>query len=360
MGTNGKVLGYLVLASLVLVVCLVLVKVSSDRGIDRESPSIVQVENGGGNGGLEDESAAAPPDSSAEKPPVLRGEEAESDTMVDNKGADANLIPLNAEIYTESEYSMDKALYVRKYSDPREFVKLVWFGGIPYRQARRLIKKDKLPLLYKMLGDSHYSNDWHKIARLIGYVSEDVNSVPLLLEYFERDDSWNWKGIEENGLGHTKLLGKIDALQWLGTIGGPLSDKVLREAITEEGAARLAKAWLGDGLLTTSSLFNTAANTIVLIRGRAAMGLALTTKPKNIDLLKQFYEEEAASCRSNKKKTLLYSEFVSAMVVQDFIATNDREAYLNLLGTPEPRLTALRPYWMKLKQHFKKMPDIDR
>ncbi|MHC4333323.1 MAG: M56 family metallopeptidase [Planctomycetota bacterium] len=46
--------------------------------------------------------------------------------------------------------------------------------GMLFEEARRLIAKDKLPVLHKMLEDEAYASCWHNVARLIGYVSNDT------------------------------------------------------------------------------------------------------------------------------------------------------------------------------------------
>ncbi|MHC4527560.1 MAG: hypothetical protein ACYS29_06770, partial [Planctomycetota bacterium] len=246
------------------------------------------------------------------------------------------------------EEADERAQWDEKYSEPREFIKLNWRSGMPYKETRRLITNDKLPLLHEMLEDKKYAGDWHKIARLIGYVSDDPNSVPVLLRYFQRDDSWNWKGTGNHAVGYRRLSGKIDALQWIGKLGGDESGTLLSRAVTEDGAAQVAKAWLADKLIPDSSTFGAMGNTVVFIRGRAAMGLVFTRKPENVAIVRDLATKEITYCAENQKYTRLYSPLVSAMVYDDFIEDHDLESLFNLFGSRERR-KALRPYIRKYK-----------
>jgi hypothetical protein len=237
----------------------------------------------------------------------------------------------------------ERAQWDKKYSDPRNFIELNWRSGMPYKEVRRLITKDKLPLLHEMLEDKKYAGDWHKVARLMGYVSDDANSVPVLLRYFQRDDSWNWKSTDNYAIGQRRLSGKTDALKWIGKLGGEDAEAFLRKAVTEDGAAEVAKAWLADGLIPDSSTFCTKANTIVRIRGRAAEGLVFTGRVENIAIVKNHFTKEITYCAENKKYTRLYNPLRAAMAYSDFIEDHDLESLFNLFGSRERR-KALRPY----------------
>jgi len=283
-------------------------------------------------------SGVPPAETNIGQPPSLPNRTELPDRM------DRELEAMAAEIYRQAPEALDQALFDKKYGDPREFVKLRWYNGMNYKQARRLIKKDQLPLLHQMLQDPNYAPYWHAVARLIGFVSDDPNSIPVLLDYFQRDDSWNWE--KRGTLAHRRLGGKIDALKWIGKIGRHQVNALLRAAVTEDGAAELAKAWLGHGLVPKSSTFNTIANTIVRIRGRAAEGLVLTEDKENIDVVKRLFAKEIDYCRANKKISRLYNPLRSAIAYHDFIADNDREALFSLFGSQELR-RQLRPYIKK-------------
>ena len=87
-----------------------------------------------------------------------------------------------------------------------KFVKLY---AMPYSITSQNVSKDQVPRLHKMLRDKKYAPYWHNIARIIGYISDDPNSVYALLDYFQRDDSWNLDS-------EIKLTGKIQSISYKG------------------------------------------------------------------------------------------------------------------------------------------------
>ena len=288
--------------------------------------------------------------------PVIEKTVSEKQSPSNEETLDSTTSPgfefIDSEVLQQADEALGEALFDAKYSDPRKFIRLKWHSGMPYKTARRLINEDKLPLLYEMLEDKSYAPYWHKVALLIGYVSEDPNSVLVLLHYFQRDDSWNWKSVNRRPTGYQRIIGKISSLMWIGKIGGNAADIILRDAITKQGAARLANAWIERELLPNSSTFKSTENTIMVIRGRAAKGLAYSGKRENIDIVKQLYAQEDAYCRKNKKVTTLYNGLVDAMAIQAFIAENSRENLLNALGTIN-YLEVLGPYIDKYAWHLK-------
>lgn len=333
-----------ILIALAGVLCLIAIYVAYSRQDDRAPEQTIDIESVdklGGPQARSDAESIVPSDLSSTGDAGSTGaSSAHNITVVESRELDS----LTADVYREVDETVGRVLFDRRYSDPREFVKLNWFSGMSYKDARRLIGKEKVPGLHQMLEDPNYAAYWHQVARLIGFVSEDQNSVPVLMRYFQRDDSWNWR--MKNSLGHKRLAGKIDALEFMGKLGGHEAETFLREAVTEQGAARVAGLWLRDGLLPTSSTFKTQENTVVFVRGRAAMGLVFTGKPENVEIVRRYLEEEIAYCAANNTYTRLYNPLASAMVYNDFIADNGLESLFSLFGTRE-RVGALRPYIKK-------------
>ncbi|MHC4362288.1 MAG: DUF1573 domain-containing protein, partial [Planctomycetota bacterium] len=211
--------------------------------------------------------------------------------------------------------------------------------GILFQNAQRLIAKDKLPLLHKMLEDEAYASCWHNVARLIGYISNDPNSVPVLLHYFKRADGPNFDSIDS-------LAGKIWTLVFVGQIGGPQADSVLRQALTDEGAAQLAKAWIDGQLVPNTPFWDDRNSVITFIRSCAANGLVLSRKQENIDIVKRLY----ADCKTSKENNqLLEQSLVESLAIHDFIAENGLEAYFSLDVSATAMLEALEPYLKKYR-----------
>lgn len=221
--------------------------------------------------------------------------------------------------------------YAAKYSDPREYVKRD-NSHIRYEEVRRLISKDKLPLLHEMLEDKKYAPYWHNVAELIGYISDDPTSVPVLFRYFQSDESGNI----------SNLYIKLWALKWIGKIGGDEADSILRKAVTEKGAVDLA-VWLDDKPWPRKGL--TRENVIGFIRQAAMTGLVLTGKAENIRLVEEIYEQELPAAIRTKKATIVFGGAIDALAIKDFIAENGLEAYLSLYGNN--KLKKLSPYLRK-------------
>ena len=189
-----------------------------------------------------------------------------------------------------------------------------------YGIVRKTLKSDKLPLLYEMLNDKKYVDSWSIIAQIIGYVSKDPNSIPILLEYFQRDDSWSWESINLNNNNNSgfnknyakkraRIAGKISTLGWMGIIGGEKANNILREAVTQEGAEKLAIAWIKKILIPDSSTFKSKSETINYIRQRAIIGLMYSQDSENISTIRKLYEIEEAKCREKRKNNIFRNTF---------------------------------------------------
>jgi beta-lactamase regulating signal transducer with metallopeptidase domain len=241
------------------------------------------------------------------------------------------------------DHNSDDAAETTREDIPRQVCQ-----GMLFEEARRLIAKDRLPVLHKMLEDRAYASCWHNVARLIGYVSNDTNSVPVLLRYFERDEGRKFDSIDS-------LSGKIWTLVFVGQIGGPVADSVLRQALTDEGAARLAKSWI-DGPLVPNTPFWGDRNTVVTyIRSCAANGLVLSRKQENIDIVKHLYED----CKTGKENSqLLEQHLAESLAIHDFITEKGLEAYLGLDVSGTAMLEALRPYLQKYQGDSTSSPTL--
>lgn len=259
---------------------------------------------------------------------------------------------IDDEIFEKAGGSVETALFEQKDSDPCNFIKLTWAHGMDYKYAQRLIGKEKLPTLHKMLENPDYAPYWHRVAELIGCVSDDSNSIPILLRYIQRDDTnaWDWKSNARKN-GYRMIMGKVRAFEWIGKIGGNRVNSILRDALTEEGAQRLTKAWI-DGELPVLGKKGGRKEVIEVLRGRAAMGLVFTQQTDNINLVKQQYEQEHARCKANKTTNRYYGGLVCAMADQAFIEENDRESRFNLWGSGGLELKAVRPHIIRYNWRF--------
>jgi hypothetical protein len=195
-------------------------------------------------------------------------------------------------------------------------------SGMPYVLLKQTVKKDQLPLLCKLLDSNDYAPYWHNIARMIGYISSDPNSIPYLLNYFKRDD----------GAKVVSIAGKVGSIAWIGKIGGDKADPILKKAITKEGAEELAKSWIDKEDWRKGSNKFDKKQLIAYIQGAALNGLVYTGKKENWDIVDKLYNEQKEISIKNGQQTDIMSPLVDAMAKKGFIADNknDVEAYFRL------------------------------
>jgi len=255
---------------------------------------------------------------------------------------DPMLVPLDNEIYSQSQRDFYKGMYERKYSDPREFVKQRWISGLPYGQVQHLIKVDSLGMLYTMLKEPGYSKQWTMIAAMICFISDDPNSLGEVIDYVQRSREESFDGFD--------VVGKSKILMWVGLIPGAASDSLLRATLGEDGAKRLAQAWIESTEYYSDTL--SRERLIGLIRGSAAVGLVHAQRKDGIALVEQLYREEHVRCKKNRHSTEFYHQLVSAMAIRDLIGEIGMSQYLHLQGTQHNRLS---PYLRKYSWYLAEM-----
>lgn len=220
---------------------------------------------------------------------------------------------------------------------PKEMEQFIKFqavdSGMNYIRLKQTVKKDQLPLLYQLLSDAGYAPYWHNIARIIGYISDDPNSIPVLLAYYQRDD----------GSKVESLVGKIWSIA-IGKIGGDKANPILKKAITRYGVEELAKSWINKeewnkGRQTHSKDFVTKYT-----QNAAIQGLVYTGKKENWDIVEKLYNEQKEISLKDGKKTSIMGYLVDAMSVKALIADNknDVETFFRIDG--QFMLRTLRPY----------------
>jgi hypothetical protein len=208
-------------------------------------------------------------------------------------------------------------------SKQQKLDKYVELYAMPYSIARNNVSKDQVPALHKMLRDKKYASYWHNIARTIGYISDDPNSVYALLDYFQRDDSWNLDS-------YVKLLGKVESISYMGYIGGPSASMIMRSCATSDGAQEMARNWIDKDYANNFPAFQVKEKVIDRIRYSALIGLALTGTQENKTFITSIYEQERTYCEANKVKTYSFQMTADVMALQDYISQNSTEAYKNL------------------------------
>jgi hypothetical protein len=220
---------------------------------------------------------------------------------------------------------------------PKEMEQFIKFqsidSGMNYDRLKQTIKKDQLPLLYKLLDSNDYAPYWHNIARMIGYISNDPNSIPVLLKYYQRDD-----GAKVESIG-----GKIWSIALIGKIGSEKANPILKKAITKEGAEELAKSWLNEGKWKRSEII-TKDRVITSTQSAALDGLVFTGKKENWDIVEKLYNEQKEISIKNGKQTEIMSALVDAMAKKGIIADSNNvvDAYFRI--DSQVMGMTLRPY----------------
>ncbi len=238
------------------------------------------------------------------------------------------------------EAAKEEAEFRAKYRDMKEYVKL---NDPLYGRTREMFNKDSLPLSYELLKDDDYASYWKSVAQVIAFISDDPNSVSVLLDYFQRDDG------EKN----FDMGGKIWSIAWIGKIGGKEADSILRRVITKEGARELAKAWINDELWQDKYFQNNKDRVIKNIQSAALQGLAFSKNQENLDFLEKLYNENFDISIKNNAPTDLMSPLVDAMAHKDYIADHGYDGYFAVWHSDDGRI--MGPYIRKYSFLFKTM-----
>ncbi|MCY2926114.1 MAG: hypothetical protein NT031_11855 [Planctomycetota bacterium] len=221
-----------------------------------------------------------------------------------------------------SDRAIDEGLWKVKYGTPRRFAVLEWHDGF-----------------CDLLDDPAYAAHWHKIARIIAFISKKDDSAKKIVEYVKRKDDWTKLTPRET---ENRMSEKVGVLRMLGLFGSDWTDDILRQAMTREGARAFAGQWLE---ATPASFASERA--IFLLQGSAAMGLVYSQKPENLERVRQAYQEEHALCLKRQASTKLHSQLVTAMAYQDVISELGMDGFWNLYGSNslvQKTLEATRKY----------------
>jgi hypothetical protein len=240
---------------------------------------------------------------------------------------------IEQEVISASSEATEQFLKER---NPKEFVKLKWKNEAPYALTKRLLTPDSLPILYTLLDDIKYAEYWPRIVEVISYLSEDQKSLSVILNYITRADDWT--SLEAYDLS-TRCRGKINSLKWIGLIGGGEADKILRQALTSDGARKLIKDWINGPLPKWASVYwenDPAGQLIQVIQGYAAIGIVLSQNQQSIQLVEELYETiRIQHIGDGNRSPELMSKLREAKAIIKAIKELGFEEYRNQLGTTE-------------------------
>lgn len=188
---------------------------------------------------------------------------------------------------------------------------------LSYPRVRRDLGPKDLSRLHAMLPDPSEVARWGKIARLIGYLSDDRASVPLIIAYVRRSEDVA-DALREKDDCRQAIMSKLVVCESLGFVGGPDADRFLRHAFSVQGAEELVNGWEAGGDVL-KSFKDGRQDLIELVRGWVAVGLVATKSPENIRLVEDLYRTEHAKCEKSRASTQLHSGLVSALAIRDAI-----------------------------------------
>ena len=177
-----------------------------------------------------------------------------------------------------------------------------------------------LSVLYTLFDNEGYAPYWANLSRVIGYVSNDPNSVPVLLKYLQRNDG---KKVND-------LIGKIWTLAYIGKLGGDAANTILKKAITKEGARELVKDWVDEQLWQEKD-YN-KEYVVGYVRNAALKGLIFTGKLENWKIVEDLYNQNKEVTIKDGKRTDIMGRLSEAMGTRDFIVdhNNDVESYFRI------------------------------
>ena len=220
---------------------------------------------------------------------------------------------------------------------------------MPYDLVKKTVSSDQLPFLYRLLDDKEYASNYYEIASVISYISDDPNSVPVLVKYFQRND-----GVQLN------TTVKIENLSYIGMIGVKEADSVLRKAITEEGARELIKGWT-KGLSPVETRF-VNSKVIMDIQSAAVNGLVFTGKAENWKIVEDLYNQNKEIAIKKGDTNSFMNQLGIAMGTRDFIIdnNNDVEAYFRIMHDGYQTRDSMTSYYKKYLDFANEMPFMRR
>lgn len=258
----------------------------------------------------------------------------------DVSGKDDDLEKLRQTLGDPVASDFEKMEFGLKQRDPREFVRRSDHEIVP-ALTRKLLTRDSLPTLYALLEDPAYREYWPRVAKTICYLGDAPRSVPVVIKYIRRSDEWKQGAIET----HYECVGKIQAITWLGFLGGEEAEVVLMQAMTPDGARELAKEWIHGPLPVWAT---TPEEDIVgTIQGLAAIGIVHSQNQQGILKAHALLAAAQADCRQRGHFTMKLRRTAQAMAIRDLIQSIGMVAYLDLLGTVEYSARYVEPRAME-------------
>jgi hypothetical protein len=213
---------------------------------------------------------------------------------------------------------------------------LQWGRQIPYTKTRANYSAADVPKLFDMLNQPDDARSWAKAVAAIGILGTPDDAAKLL-EFFKRAE--NWQGIPESPAQRSNFMrdrftAKIEALTWVGKLGGKSMAPMLASAMTDNGAAELSKAWYEQP--ETDSVRPVKADLIQRVCGWASVGVVYTGDAPSIEKLREIYALETEKRRTRQSTAIQpLTMMTTAMASADAIAQMGMDRFFQALGDPD-------------------------
>lgn len=252
-------------------------------------------------------------------------------------------------INTLQNDSRNSGLSQKDLNEPHWFVQENWKYGMPYDFLQACIQKEEVPVLHDMLGDAKYRPYWPIVALVIGKISRDVNSVPLIVEYIKRDDS----DVLTSDMARIKMA----LVRNLGIIGGVTAKETLKWAATEDGAMAMLDKWIDEDIVIKT--WKNRENAIRSFRGAALDGLSFLREEDSNKFIEGLYYKEVKK-HQEKIETPFLSYLVDSMAIKDCLKEMDIDEWIEteMSGDFNVLIPYIQKYSPTIREKIEQNKDI--
>jgi hypothetical protein len=191
-------------------------------------------------------------------------------------------------------------------------------------------------MLLDAMDNEEFKFNWSMILFCISYILNPEDAREAVLDYVKRKD--NISGLSQNRI-FSLYAKKAWSLRCLGIVGDDISDSLLKEATTFEGARKYIENW--DFPQEHTELYSKEYY-IAFLRGAAYEGIGFSNNKDNIEMLRRDHKvllkeslleenrkigQDGAYVFSEEKSTML-SHMADGMMVLEFNQLLGRDEFL--------------------------------
>jgi len=218
--------------------------------------------------------------------------------------------------------------------DVDELVKQKRHWPYSYMYTRACAPASQVTRLHDMLQDIQYQPHWHNIAIILSIISDDSNSVPLLIDYIKQPET------------APLAAHKIYCLFYLGKHGGAVAKDVLMSYVTIEGAQDLAEALIESVMNTDKTGLKNEEDLIRFIYLNAIRGLPFLRDDEVDSFIDDLYTRKLNNQLNTNDPNIPIHYLAEAMGIKDFVKDYGIEQMYCLWECGDPT-GKFRPYRKK-------------